>query len=112
VTHVILVLSIYKFFSFSISVSGDIYMVAQLYSDFELLLFGVPECSSTPTISFPAKGSALLAALILYRGRKMTWQAAAALLWEDCYQTRAPANLRKLLVRLPGAYENSPNSPE
>lgn len=76
-------------------------------SGYALHLLGLPEVSSSVASSFPNKGFVLLAALILAPGRRLTRQAAAALLWEDVGQTRALANLRQLLLRLhrarPGA---------
>lgn len=86
--------------SLNISISGDMDVLAELRSGYQIHLFGVPEIVSGSASSFPAKGFALVAALILAPGRKMTRQAAATLLWEDVDQTRALANLRQLLVRL------------
>lgn len=63
-------------------------------------ILGVPEIEVATPTTFPEKGYALIAALILAPEKKQSRQVLASMLWEDVDQARALANLRQLLMRL------------
>jgi DNA-binding SARP family transcriptional activator/Tfp pilus assembly protein PilF len=67
---------------------------------FALRILGLPRLDFLSDKTFPSKGYALLAILLLAPGRELSRHAAATMLWEDIGQQNALGNLRQLLARM------------
>jgi DNA-binding SARP family transcriptional activator/Tfp pilus assembly protein PilF/TolB-like protein len=65
-----------------------------------IVLIGAPRLEGLEAPGFPAKGYALLAAVLLGKERRITREQAADLLWDDCSHATALGNLRQLLLRM------------
>jgi DNA-binding SARP family transcriptional activator/Tfp pilus assembly protein PilF len=74
--------------------------VAETAELIPIRLLGTPHCEALHAAFFPAKGFALLAALLLAPNHCLPRTVAASLLWEDVEQKRALGNLRQLILRL------------
>jgi DNA-binding SARP family transcriptional activator/tetratricopeptide (TPR) repeat protein len=69
-------------------------------SEMQLRLFGIPQRGGEEADRIPAKGFALIAALLLAPHQTLTRHTVASLLWENGDDKRVFGNLRQLLLRL------------